>query len=122
MRRLGRCVLVLIGLFLVFGARPQAHAAPVELFVSPHVANAPATVRIELRITPRATDRALEITTDSGKFFRQSAWSLQNGADGQRLFTVVWPDLPAGQYQIKVRLIRTDGVSSAGDTMTVVAH
>ncbi|HVC21547.1 MAG TPA: hypothetical protein VNE16_15860 [Vicinamibacterales bacterium] len=119
MQRLGRSVLVVLGLFLLFNAHPDAHQKAIQLIVSPHVANAPATVRLDLRIIPSATDRMLEVTTDSGKFFRQSAWSLQNGADGQRLFTVIWPDLPAGHYDIHVRLTRTNGVATAADSMTI---
>lgn len=107
MRRMAVCVFI-AGLFLLGSTRPVTGADSIRLRVSPHVAGAPATLRIDMWITPTSSDRTLEVWTDSGRFARSSAWTL-DGANGPRAFTVEWPDVPAGHYDVHVRLTLADG-------------
>ena len=48
----------------------------------------------------------MKVTADSGAFERSSSWTL-DGAHSRRLFTVDWPDLPAGFYTVRVELSLT---------------
>ncbi|MDE3155597.1 MAG: hypothetical protein KGN76_10875 [Acidobacteriota bacterium] len=107
MRRSALLVLLLAGALILLGTQPVAGADGVDVHVSPHVAGAPATLRIDIGITPASSDRTLEVWTDSGHYARSSAWTL-DGANGPRLFTVEWPDLPAGHYRVFVRLTYKD--------------
>ena len=108
MRRSAALIVFMLTLLILLGTRPVHGADAVRLRVSPHMATAPSTLRIDMWITPTAADRTLEVWTDSGQFARSSAWTL-DGADGPRAFTVEWPDLPAGHYDVYVRLTTAGG-------------
>ena len=98
--------------------RVGAYASPAEaklrLHVTPAVAKAPAEVRIEVWVAPQDDNRTLEIAVDSGEFYRRSAIAL-DGAQAAHSFTVEYRSMPAGDYEVLVRLLAQKGVVRAFD-------
>jgi hypothetical protein len=68
--------------------------------VSPSEAFAPATLRIQLRITPHVDNRELEVTADSMDFYRSSCVSL-DGERAPRVLTIQFDGVPGGEYEVR---------------------
>ena len=98
--------------------RVAAYASPAEaklrIHVTPAVAKAPAEVRIEVWVAPQDDNRTLEIAVDSGDFYRRSAIAL-DGAQAAHSFTVAYRAMPAGDYEVLVRLLAQKGAVRAFD-------
>jgi hypothetical protein len=81
---------------------------PVSLKASPAVAFAPATLVVRATITADAHNRAIEVSADSGDFFRSSAIELE-GENAPRTNVFEFRSLPPGIYEVRARLIGDDG-------------
>jgi hypothetical protein len=77
--------------------------AALWLRVSPAVALAPASVRIEVVIDRHDDNRVLRIAIDSGEYLRSSSIGL-DGARAPRVHSVVYRSLPPGYYEVRVEL------------------
>lgn len=84
--------------------------------VRPAVAKAPAEVRIEVWIASHALNRTLEIEVGGDDFYRSSAIALE-GADAAHAFTFEYRSIPAGEYDVMVRLL-----AAKGDVRAVERH
>jgi len=84
--------------------------------VRPAVAKAPAEVRIEVWIASHALNRTLEIEVGGEDFFRSSAVALE-GAQAAHAFTFEYRSIPAGEYDVMVRLL-----AEKGDVRAVERH
>ena len=85
--------------------------------VRPAIAKAPAEVRIEVWIAAKDDNRTLEIAVESGEFYRSSAIAL-DGAQAAQSFTVEYRSMPAGDYQVNVRLLAQKGHVRAFERLT----
>jgi hypothetical protein len=85
--------------------------------VRPSVAKAPAEVRIEVWIASHAQNRTLEIEVGSDNFFRSSEIAL-DGAQAAHAFTVEYRSIPAGEYEVFVRLLADKGGVRAVERLT----
>ena len=80
---------------IALGASPA-----LDLFVRPGpFASAPATLHVEVRLVPHASDRVLSVVMDSGDYYRASLESLV-GEQSPRLYSWRWRDVPAGVYKV----------------------
>lgn len=86
-------------LLTLAGLAPASAAPVVELRCAPVVAMAPADLEIEITVSPNAANRAVKVETDSGDFYRSSAWTV-DGENAPKRFRVVWRDLPMGDYDV----------------------
>jgi hypothetical protein len=93
-------VVLLVSVFGVFvGAKEQ----PLRLKVGPQLSFEPAAVRVIAYVRPDSNNRRLVVEADSGSHFTSSDWPVHG--EQQPLATVVWlKNLPAGQYELRVRL------------------
>lgn len=80
-----------------------APSRPLEVRVGPEVSMAPATVRITAFVEPNSANRALVVEVDSGEHFSSSEVPLQ-GADAPRSHSFNLKGLPAGTYEVFVRV------------------
>jgi hypothetical protein len=98
---------VLCGI-LMAGSLSLGAGAPLKIKVSPAVSFAPAFVRIQATIDAHADNRAVEITADSGEFYRSSRVQLE-GDKAARTNVFEFPGLPSGEYEITATLFGSDG-------------
>lgn len=86
---------------LVFtGPGPLSADDALAITVSPTQAFAPATLRIVVRMSPRAENRELELVADSSGFYRSSCISLE-GERAPRIMSARFDGLPAGEYELR---------------------
>lgn len=79
----------------------------------------PATVRIMIAVEPNSANRRLSVEADGDSFFRSSEYTL-DGERGQRLHTVEFKNLPAGQYVVRAEVwSNADVRGSAQQVLTV---
>jgi hypothetical protein len=91
---LGSClVVVMLALYALLAIRP------VTIDVYPHLAFAPADVRVTVRVQPNAENRGLVVEAD-GTMYRSSFFQL-DGADAPITFQINWPALTAGEYDVR---------------------
>lgn len=110
---------MLVPLLLVFllqaPATPEVEPPPTPptIEVYPRFSQAPATIKITVRLDPHSTNRKMCIGYD-GAQERSSCWQL----DGKsRRTTEQWyRDLPGGEYFAWVRVLRADGSSQQAQT------
>jgi hypothetical protein len=105
MRRAG-----LVGILMIAAALPIGAGTPDPLSVkaSPAVAFAPATLVVRATVTADARNRGIEVSADSGEFFRSSAIELE-GDRAPRTNIFEFRSLPPGDYEIRATLIGDDG-------------
>jgi hypothetical protein len=85
-----------------------AGLAALSARVSPAVALAPASVRIEVLIASHQDNRMLHIVMDSGTYLRSSSISLE-GDRAARVHSVIYRGLPAGYYDVQIELVDHKG-------------
>jgi len=84
----------------------------LTMAVSPLQSFAPTNLRVRLHVPPDATNRALEVSADSGEYYRSSRIQL-DGEDAPRTVTLEFPRLPGGAYEIRAVLIDSAGHARA---------
>jgi hypothetical protein len=84
----------------------------LTIAVSPVQSFAPTNVMIRAHVPSDANNRGLEVTADSGQYFR-SSWVQLDGNDAPQTITVEIRNLPAGSYEIRGALIDTTGRACA---------
>jgi hypothetical protein len=86
----------------------------LTMAVSPAQSFAPTKLTIQVHVEPNAGNRALEVTADSGDYYRSSRIQL-DGADAPRMISFEMRDLPSGDYEVRGTLM-----NSAGHARSVV--
>jgi len=86
--------------------------------VSPRIAPAPGYVRVRAFVDASDDNRGLEVIAQSEDFVRSSTIEL-NGAAAPRLNVFDFPNLPAGEYEVRAALLGRNGVR-ATTTQTVL--
>jgi hypothetical protein len=80
----------------------------LTIAVSPLQSFAPTTLMVRIHVAPDVDNRALEVTAESGEYFRSSLIQLE-GKDAPRTIAVELRGLPGGDYQVRGTLIDTAG-------------
>ena len=80
----------------------------LTIAVSPLQSFAPTTVMVRIRVAPDVDNRALEVTAESGEYFRSSLIQL-DGKEAPRTIAVELRGLPGGDYQVRGTLIDNAG-------------
>lgn len=82
-------------------------APPLSVKVYPRFSNAPATVRITIRIEPHKDNRWLELVADcpAGPY-RSTAYELE-GAEAPTMHQIEWRDMPSCEVNYEVRAVVT---------------
>jgi hypothetical protein len=113
---------VLCGI-LIAGSLSLSAGGPLKMKVSPAVSFAPAFVRIQATIDADTDNRAVEITADSGDFYRSSRIQLE-GDRAARTNIFEFHGLPEGEYEVTATLFGSDGTprGQVKQTVTVVAR
>lgn len=91
----------------------------VSIRVTPSISRAPAFVRVIARIERDPGNRTLEITADSGEFYRSSRINLE-GADAPSVTELALKNLPGGEYQISAVLVDNLGRRSIAQRSVIV--
>ena len=80
----------------------------IEIRVRPAFSIAPAEVQLEFRITPDSENRGLVVSAESDAFYRSSLIELE-GEHAQRVVSIRYQSLPAGDYSVRGALIDAEG-------------
>jgi hypothetical protein len=80
----------------------------LSLRVSPAVAMAPATLRVQATVEPMNENRSIQIIAESEGFYRSSEVSLE-GDRAPRTNLLEFRGLPAGAYQVRAILKGVSG-------------
>jgi hypothetical protein len=80
----------------------------LTIAVSPLQSFAPTTLTVRIHVAPDVDNRALEVTAESGEYFRSSLIQL-DGKEAPRTIAVELRGLPGGDYQVRGILIDNAG-------------
>src|SRR4051794_28225144 len=121
-RSLNSVVILIVTLSVIQFRSAGAHE-PLALQVSPRTAMGPTTIRIRAMVEQDPTNRALEVSADSGRVYQSSAIEL-DGDEAARINEVVFRDMPQGEYEIVVRLLDSSGRvrAMARSTVTIAGQ
>lgn len=81
---------------------------PLSIRVSPAFSYAPASLVIHASVDPDSANRSMEVTADSGGFYRASMIALE-GDHAPKTSRFEFHSLPAGEYEITAAVIGADG-------------
>jgi hypothetical protein len=98
---------VLFALVLVGVPAMQARPA-VNVLVNPRVSPAPATVLVQVLVEPNDHNRVLMLEADSGDYYTSSTEQL-DGDNSSLVHPFKFNELPAGNYVLTARVMRSDG-------------
>ena len=118
MTRRAAALAVLIASLLPGATGLTAHEK-VSLRVTPSISQAPAYVKVIARIERDAANRLLQVSADSGEFFRSSTINLE-GADAPSVTEIALKNLPKGEYTISVVLVDNLGRKSMAQRSVLV--
>lgn len=102
--------MVVVAWLTVGGAAAEntEHKNPVTIRVGPAVSMEPGAVRITTLVEPDERNRELVIEVESGLHFRSSTTQL-DGEQSPRSHALWVKNLPAGLYEVRVRLHQESG-------------
>jgi len=114
--------LIPFGCLLVTGITAADAGESLSMKVSPRQALAPVNLRVSVRIEPDADNRVLMIVADSPLFYRSSQIQLE-GEHAPKTFSLEYPNVPGGEYEITSVLVNSMGKqrAMAHQTARVVA-
>jgi hypothetical protein len=118
--RLGNIILSSAILAVLGVASGDAAESRLRIEVSPRISSAPAVVRIRAIVTPDAANRALHIVVDSGSYYRSSMVYL-DGANAAAVTETTLKNLPGGDYEVIVALLKADGRRTVDKREVMVA-
>jgi hypothetical protein len=90
--------------FLLSTALIVSAAERITIAVSPLQSMAPTNLRVRVHVTPDADNRGLELSADSGSYYR-SSWIQLDGKEAPQTITQELRDLPGGDYEIRGALL-----------------
>jgi hypothetical protein len=91
----------------------------LTIAVSPLQSFAPTNLVVRIHVAPDAGNRAIEVTADSGEYFRSSVIPL-DGNEAPRTIAVELRSLPGGDYQVQGTLIDNAGHPRASARQQVI--
>jgi hypothetical protein len=111
--------LIPLSFFVVTAVTKSGANECMSMKVSPRQALAPVNLRVSVRIEPDAENRVLTIVADSPQFYRSSQIALE-GDRAPKTFTIEYPNVPGGQYEVTSVLFNSTGRERA--TIRQTAH
>jgi hypothetical protein len=81
---------------------------PVVLRVTPQAAASPATIRVTAEVVPDEDNRELRLVVDATAFYSSSTVML-DGGEAPRTHSTVLKGLPAGTYEVRAVVVKSDG-------------
>ncbi len=96
----------MIGATVLAVSALAASDRPLSARIVPRFSVAPGNVSIIATVEPDERNHLLRVEAESPAFFRSTEIPL-NGHRAARVHTIAFRDLPAGQYEIRVRVGRT---------------
>ncbi len=114
-----RTIAVVFGLALLATATIGGDER-LKIHVSNSTKLAPAEILIQAIVEPESDNAALEVIAESEDFYRSSTLSL-DGTHAPRVSSVCFRQMPAGFYEVIVRVLTTNGheVARARDALTI---
>ena len=100
-------ILPLMALSGTVGAKDSG----VEIRISGHFFAEPATVQMIVAVEPNAENRTLRVEADGDNMFCATEVSLQ-GDKEQRLHTIQFKNLAAGEYTLRAQVLSNSSVRS----------
>jgi hypothetical protein len=97
-----------LALFLALPVTATNADEYMSMKVSPLTALAPVNLRVSVRVEPDADNRVLTIVADSGDFYRSSLIQLE-GDRAPKTYTIEYPNVPGGNYDITSVLVNGMG-------------
>jgi hypothetical protein len=91
----------------------------VEIHLRGRYYSEPATIRLTVAVEPDERNRELIVQADGDRLFRSSQRTLE-GDKGQRIHTIEFKNLPAGQYVIRAEVRSHAEVRGAAEELLVV--
>ena len=98
--------------FLLATAFTVSAGERLTIAVSTSQGFAPANATIRVHVTPDANNRGLEVSVESGRYYR-SSWIQLDGAEAPPTIAVEVRSLPGGNYQIRGALVDSTGQACA---------
>ncbi|SRR5713226_7531951 len=98
--------------FLLATAFIMSAGERLTIAVSTSQGFAPATAMIRVHVTPDANNRGLEVSVDSGEYYR-SSWIQLDGTEAPQTIAVEVRSLPGGNYQVRGALVDSSGRTCA---------
>jgi len=120
MMRLLNTALFTVAVALIGITTGHARDSRLRIDVSPHVSTAPANIRVVAHVEPNELNRGLQVTADSGSFYR-SSFTPMDGLEAAEVTETMLKNLPGGDYEISVALVDVRGktiVERAAVTVT----
>ncbi|HEX7793582.1 MAG TPA: hypothetical protein VF456_04485 [Vicinamibacterales bacterium] len=111
--------LIPLSFFVVTSVTKSDANECMSMKVSPRQALAPVNLRVSVRVEPNAENRILTIVADSPQFYRSSQIPLE-GDRAPKTFTIEYPNVPGGQYEVTSVLFNSIGRERA--TIRETAH
>ena len=105
--------------FLLTAALTVNASERLTIAVSPRQSFAPTTLMVRIHVAPDVDNRALEVTAESGEYFRSSLIQL-DGKEAPRTIAVELRGLPGGDYQVRGTLIDNAGRPRASVRQQVI--
>ena len=100
--------LIPLALFLALAVTATNADEYMSMKVSPLTALAPVNLRVSVHVEPNADNRILTVVADSPEFYRSSLIQLE-GDRAPKTFTIEYPNVPGGQYEITSVLVNSMG-------------
>ena len=111
-------IAVLAGIFAT-GTIPAATQRVVEIQLRGRYYTEPATLRVTVAVQPDESNRALVVEADGDSLFRSSEVPL-HGEKEQRIHTVEFKNLPAGQYVLRAEVHSARDVRGTAEDLVIV--
>ena len=96
--------LLVLPALLAGGTVPSQARNVVEIVLNGKYFSEPATVRFMVSVEPDKENRTLRIEAECDDLFRASEIAL-NGEDEKRLHTLMFKNLPAGNYTLRAQVL-----------------
>jgi hypothetical protein len=84
----------------------------LTIAVSPLQSFAPTNVTVRVHVMPNAANRGLQVSADSGEYYR-SSWIQLDGKEAPKAITVEFRGLPGGDYEVRGALMDSTGRACA---------
>ena len=91
----------------------------VEIRISGHYFSAPATVQMVIAVEPDSQNRTLRVEADGDSMYTSTEIQLAGDRE-QRLHTIQFRDLAAGEYTLRAQVMSTTDVRSQDERRIMV--
>lgn len=95
------CLVTTVAILFTLLHFAVAAPKPIQLSISPRIAFAPATLAIRVRVHPNEQDRWILVVADGENYSRLSEWQIEGD---RALYSFVWPNVGAGEYDVVARI------------------